>query len=307
MQAQTLPNQLKVLLKRLSPTNEKFDEIHEEIRNFESGDFGELYVKSALETHFEKNITILTKLNIGQHEADLIALTDYACYLFEVKNMKGHIQITNSPRQMVRTLPNGQKQIFTSPISQLERLHFTLKEIFAKAGIDILIYPAVVFAFNNAEIQSESQQYPILVGKEVINFVQTYHVSGKTNGARANNIARLLQKGTKNITYRSLCDKYRIPIDQVLTGVICPNCAHLPMSRIQYLWLCEKCGHKSRSAHLNALRDYYILISNKITNQECVQFLHLRNRFESYRILKSVSEKWEGTTNNRIYTIKYLN
>ncbi|MFF5993876.1 hypothetical protein AAGS61_03825 [Lysinibacillus sp. KU-BSD001] len=76
------------------------------------------------------------------------------------------------------------------------------------------------------------------------------------------------------------------------------------MVRTKRTWKCIRCGVTDRVAHVQAIKEYYALFSNVMTNRECVAFLHLRNRQEATRILKSIGLEREGVKRNSIYKLQ---
>ncbi|WP_431029098.1 nuclease-related domain-containing protein [Lysinibacillus sp. LZ02] len=292
---------LHTLLKRLSSNCNQYPHIQNELKNVESGDYGEQYVTELLQTQFQHQVTVLSNIFIGSSQIDCIVLTPYFCVVLEVKNIKGHIAIRKAPRQMIREIDEN-KDVFQSPEVQLERSEIELNRLFAKHKIELPIFSAVLFPFHTSIIQNESKQYPVLMGKEVLNYI---HLLPSTkmfiNPAE---VASILQKQSDPWHRFPLCDYYNINPSFLQTGVECRKCGTIPMLRTRRTWKCMRCGVTGRVAHVQAIREYYVLFSNVMTNRECVAFLHLRNRQEATRILKSIGLEREGVKRNSIYKLQ---
>ena len=290
------------LCKRIRTDSPIFDILAEELQKFDSGNHGELYIRELLEQEFGETLIHFTNYKLFGRELDLVAISDKACFLFEVKNIKGKIQLTHFPQQLICTQENGKVDIFQSPISQLAMNHHALQQFFSDHRLSVPIYSAIVFAFHNAHIQTETKEYPILIGREIIHFVRNRHSPSNPVNVQ---IVNLFEKNATHQAYFPKLAKFNVDLNHLHTGVFCPKCDHLPMQRLPSTWHCPNCQHTSRNAHLAALNDYYDLISNKITNAEGCHYLHLRNRHEAKRLLSAACVAQSGSTRNHSYTIKY--
>ncbi len=77
------------------------------------------------------------------------------------------------------------------------------------------------------------------------------------------------------------------------------------MSRKSYRWwYCVKCHHQSAEAHLQALHDYKLLISNKISNREAREFLQVGSAAVIKYLLQKENFHHVGKSNTRKYIIK---
>lgn len=99
--------------------------------------------------------------------------------------------------------------------------------------------------------------------------------------------------------------KKRQTKDELLKGVFCKNCNHLPIMRVHGTWFCPKCLNKDKYAHLKALNDYFLLIGLMITNRELRDFLIIDSPTTAARILQSMKLSYTGTNKQRIYNLFY--
>ena len=197
----------------------------------------------------------------------------------------------------------GKKDIFQSPEVQLERLEIELRKLFQQHQIQLPIFSAIAFPFHTSIIQNESKQYPILIGKEVLNYIQLLprsHVY--TNPSE---VEVILQKQSNPSQRFPLCKYYKVDPRFIQTGVECSTCGTMPMIRINRTWKCTNCDATDRTAHVQALKDYYMLLDKYITTQQAMHFLHLRNRYEAIRILKSVSAQRIGQSKSSKYELAF--
>ena len=162
--------ELSTLLKRLSHNYEQYPQMQDKLKNVEVGDYGEKYVANLLQNTFKHQLIVLSDMAIGSSQADCLVITPYFCAVLEVKNVKGNITFTKQPKQMLREI-EGKIDIFQSPEVQLERLEIELSRLFQQHHIQLPIFSAIAFPFHTSIIENESKQYPILIGKEVLNYM----------------------------------------------------------------------------------------------------------------------------------------
>lgn len=290
--------ELATLLHRLPPHDEKYVQLQQLLKNIESGDFAEQYVKTMLE-QTDPQAIILTDLYLSNTQIDCLYITSTFCLVLEVKNIKGKVRITSTPRQMLR-----EDTIFQSPEAQLDRIQLYLSAFLQKHSISCPLYYAISFPYHNAEISYESKKYPLLIGKDLLYYIaQLQHQQQTIPHQR---IAQLIQeKSKKEYRPQPLCERYKIHHQLIKTGVSCPSCQHIPMQRLNRTWSCPACGVNDNKAHEQALKQYALLFGNRITNRECIQFLHLRNRQEATRILQNCCASRHGNIRNSYYTLHY--
>lgn len=114
---------------------------------------------------------------------------------------------------------------------------------------------------------------------------------------------QLLLRHHKPYSPFPLCHYYKIDLKYIKPGVICPNCQFEQMRRKQYKWICPQCHHQDAKVHKEALRDYSLLVSNQITNQQAQEFLCLPNRLQIKRILQTSCFRKNGVTSQTVYQI----
>lgn len=279
-------SELSTLLKRLSHNYEQYPQMQDKLKNVEVGDYGEKYVANLLQNTFKHQLIVLSDMAIGSSQADCLVITPYFCAVLEVKNVKGNITFTKQPKQMLREI-EGKIDIFQSPEVQLERLEIELSRLFQQNHIQLPIFSAIAFPFHTSIIENESKQYPILIGKEVLNYMHL--LPRQRVFADPFQVQEVIQKQSNPWQRFPLCEYYKVDPRYIKTGVECEVCGTIPMIRINRTWKCASCGATNQTAHVQALKDYYMLFNKYITTQQAMHFLHLRNRYEAIRILKSVS------------------
>ena len=137
--------------------------------------------------------------------------------------------------------------------------------------ISIPIYGAVVFPFNNVNIHREDGRLPILMAKELPIFLHQ-HLEKNKETATMTAIKNLILSHLRNRTPFPLCQYYQIDVSALRRGVYCENCGAFEMKKLKIGWHCHMCQHRCRDAHIQALKDYYMLVGETVTNRECRDF-----------------------------------
>lgn len=154
------------------------------------------------------------------------------------------------------------------------------------------IYGAIVFPFNNATIYLEGDGLPILKGKELPLYF--HKLSGGKYKQSVNEITRIILIHIRDRKPFPLRDYYKIEHADLHKGIHCENCGQFGMQKQKKGWYCNECQHISPHAHVQALRDYYMLIGDTITNRDCRYFLHIDSPDVAKRILQKnvCGPKW---------------
>lgn len=296
---------LRILARRLLPSHSLYAKILRELQQAEAGDHGEQFIIQQLDKlsrSFEMkvlhNVAIQKPVPM---QLDIVIIMPSEVLIIESKNIRGHIQLKMKPRQMIRVLDNGDQSIFNHPEIQLEEYVYSLSEFFRRHQEKVKINGVVIFPFNNASIDYEDGQFPILVLRELSNYLRQRSLDKPL--INSHKITQLLLQHHQPYTPFPLCHYYKIDTKFIKPGVICPNCQFDQMQRTQFKWLCPQCNHQDAKAHREALKDYSLLIGNQITNQQAREFLCLPNRHHVKRILQSTCVRKNGATSQTVYQI----
>lgn len=100
-----------------------------------------------------------------------------------------------------------------------------------------------------------------------------------------------------------ILDHYHLSAKDIPTGVQCCDCNSLPMYYKNGIWICRNCKCRSKTAHIQAIHDYFLLIKPSITNAELRYFLHIESPTSANRILLKLGLAFSGANKNRIYFI----
>lgn len=294
---------LQALIMRLSSTHPMFEKFQQELKIKEVGDFGERYIMKELQ-HFSQNhdyhvlhnVILPTALSM---QIDILVITPKGLILLEIKNIKGHVQFKKDPRQLVRTNEKGDTTVFTHPEVQLEQYMQAMKQFLEAHQILMPIYGAIVFPFNNATIHRDGEGLPILMAKELPLYF--HKLTGEKYKQSVNDVARIILSHVREREPFPLCEYYNIEVDALQKGIYCDNCGQYGMQKLKKGWHCQTCQHVNPHAHTRALRDYYMLVSDRITNRDFRYFMHIDSPYVAKRILQKSCEKRSGSGKNTQY------
>lgn len=271
-----------------------------------AGEFGENHLLTILlenklpeNTFILHNVTLQSTINV---QIDILLISPSWCLILEVKNLTGELTFTTKPPQLICE-KDEQRFAYRSPESQIKQYMFGLKAFLENHHFQVPIFGAIALPFSNAIIKTPPQNTPLIIGREIINYIWSLPKKEMINPKQ---LGKLIIKQSKGNVWNKfpLTKYYEINPSSITPGVECPNCGTIPMKRISRTWLCESCQKRDMQAHQQALKEYYMLINNHISPREAVQFLRLRNRYEAQRILKANSIRSTGATTALRYELK---
>ncbi|WP_249869238.1 nuclease-related domain-containing protein [Oceanobacillus saliphilus] len=285
---------------RLRRNFPRLQEIQYESAKYLKGYKGELKVDYYLSLLADKH-TILQDVCLpigGQSvQIDNLILSPQAIYLIEVKNYSGKIIFDTVLNQFIRD--DGKIQTgFNHPITQVEIQQIKLQNWLQERGLpSIPIYHFIA-------ISDPATILEVVGDKEAIAKVV---VRGESTPMKLMNHEKSLSSNTpvqhQKIGYTILreCREFDIDImtkhsikgSDLLPGVQCPACGWLGMERTHSNWQCNKCHHKSPTAHKKTLEDYLLLVNPWITNSECMRFLNFKSKNIATRLMKNAGLKYD--------------
>lgn len=294
---------------RLHPTHPQYQNLQQELKNNEAGDFGEQYVMKELQQiallnncYIFHNVILPSVLPM---QIDILLIVPNAIILLEIKNIRGTVHFKSDPRQLIRTSESGEVNVFTHPEIQLEQYIQGMKHFLDTQHISIPIYGAVVFPFNNVNISREDGRLPILMAKELPIFLHKQLEKSKETKTMEE-IKNIILSYLRNRTPFPLCQYYQIDVSALRRGVHCENCGQFGMEKLKIGWHCQICQHRCRDAHIQALKDYYMLVGETITNRECRDFLMIESEHIAKRLLQKLQLPRSGSNKYSRYKLSGL-
>jgi hypothetical protein len=312
-----LITKLEALLRRLPDNHPKRSKVEDKLASFSSGLKGERSLKYFYRYLPKDDIVFVYNTRILHldyyFQLDTLIITSKFILLLEIKNYAGHLYFDDKYGQLVRTL-NGKVDIFEDPILQVKRQSYHLSQIINKFKIPpIPIETLVVMTNPTAQIEcspsyKEALQKVIkspLLQMKFENFCSKYK-EAQFSQKQIKKTVRILNK--LNDPYNpEVLMHYEINKNELITGVLCENCSlKVPLKRYKANWVCPHCKLIFKNAHIQALKDYALLISPANTNKECKKYLNLTSDYKTKYLLHSLNLKKTGFKKGTVYHLDSL-
>ncbi|MGS2778497.1 nuclease-related domain-containing protein [Robertmurraya sp. GLU-23] len=309
----TVPLKLQAvqcLEKRILSTHHQYPQILADLAKRKAGYYGErslcYYFHQLPPTSY-----LFHNLRLEQHESifemDVLILFPTFALIIETKNIIGEIHFDSQFGQLIRTW-NDKKEAFPDPIAQARRHQSLMGDwLFQQLGYSMPVEYLIVVSNSSTIISTDPGKAYLF--KQVIHAnklplrlteLQSKYKTEMMETSQLKKLSRKLLKDHKEAEYDVL-KKFQIQADELVKGVQCPSCQLFRMQRKKGRWTCMNCGHSDRLAHLEALHDYWLLISPTITNAKCRDFLQIDSPFVASRLLKSLHLSESGTLKGKKY------
>ncbi|MFC4410701.1 nuclease-related domain-containing protein [Chungangia koreensis] len=301
---------LGALEKRLGIEDENYSYIRRKRLSAQAGVGGEeILDRVFLNNKFNHEYRIIHDLHLSANsnfQIDTVFFTPSYVVVLEMKNFAGRVRFEENPRQMIRTMPNGQQDAYDCPGVQLEKNSMLLKEWLFDRGFDLPIYGAVVFARSSTQFEN-TPPFKVLFPSELPVYLRKIHNPGRElDSGTFQMLAHELANSHVVFNPFPICKTFRIPESSVMTGVECKHCAKLGMVKLKKGWSCLPCGFVDRNAHQQAIVDWFMLFGGKLTNKECRRFLQIEKAQTATRILESSGLISKGERKGRVYSMDLL-
>lgn len=238
----------------------------------------------------------------GKFQMDAIFLTPYFLVILESKNISGKLFFKQNPALLERETPNGKIDVFESPEIQLSRNIYMLQEWLGEQSFTIPIYGVIVLSNTKVRVIEPPKKHSAILPQTIPVYLRNlprdnvYFDSDK------------MQKFSEKIKVDQqiyipfpMCARWGIKPEDMRSGIHCENCNFYGMVKRKSGWTCPSCGHFDKFAHEKAIRDWFMLIGDTITNKQCRTFLHIQSSEIAHRLLQSMNLSQSGTSRNRKY------
>lgn len=293
----------------MNPNDEKVTALRNAYASRLAGINGEKRVDHVFNTYsFSMKHKIFNGISLTSSthfQIDTLFITQAYAVIFEVKNIAGTLKVKTNPPQLVQTLDNGETKGFVSPVAQIQSHTELLQDWFHSRNISLPIYTAVVLAFPKKDVDLQDNTTLFLYPTSIPSFIRKLPTTPQLLDPKS--FSRLitdLKKSDRTYIPQPICETYFIAKNEISTGVSCPKCNILGMEKFKGGWRCLACSHKSTDAHVQAIRDWFLLFGGKMTNAECRNFLNINQRQTATRILQGMSLQTEGANRNRTYSMQ---
>jgi hypothetical protein len=310
----SLPPRIKKLdaLSRRLPVNHPlYPEVETELNNRMAGYKGEMSLDFYLSMLEESKYYIFHGLRLLYQkyyfQIDNFLLCSGFGLILETKNMGGELRFEKKFYQMFQTKKDiSERKI--NPVLQAKLQAIKLKRWLREHGCkEVPIY--YLFVSSNpktviiSEPGNEEMNYYICNSEFLLEKINRIANNNKTeilNGKEIRKMNRLL---LKNHTPEdpNILEYFNLPPKEIPSGVQCPKCNYFPMNYHYGTWCCPHCHEKSKTAHIQAVDDYFLLIKPTITNMEFRQFLHIHSIHIAQKLLAAMNLPYTGKFRDRVY------
>lgn len=302
--------QTKALLNRLKPIEHpKRALIEQDFKKRKAGYNGEKTVDFHLSFLSDKKYMIFNDIRLPiaptYFQIDSVLVTPFYTLPIEIKNISGTLTIDPEFNQLTKQF-NGNETGYPDPITQATRQKLFMQKWFHNNKLPCPPIEFLVVFSNPSTILKMSPGH-----KRVSPYDKMIH---------AQNIVREISKLNKQYTreiidlkkikrlflnqhqanYSSILTAYQLTESDIMKGVQCEKCSRI-MIRKTGIWCCPHCYHLSKTAHLQAIEDYFLLIKPTITNRELRVFLQIPSARTAKFILQSLNLKKTGSTKGTVY------
>ncbi|TYS68856.1 NERD domain-containing protein [Sutcliffiella horikoshii] len=301
-------------MRRVPKSHPKYPILEQEHGKLSYGHKGEEALDYFLTFLPNDNYLILNSLRLEDpkrryFQMDSLLLAPTHCIILDSKYMSGKLEFDESANQLLRHLPGSDDiEKLGDPISQISRQRHQLSLWLEKNGFPpIPIVSLIVLTHNNAALTKTTPS----ITKKV-----TFHTNlpNRLKEIDQNIFRGNFMLSTKDLHKLSrtlikkhtpdqflLLNHYNISANELITGVICTVCLSAPMIRKRGVWGCQMCSAYSKTAHLEAITDYKLLIGETINNRELRSYLNLPSASVTSKYLVSMGLNFEGSFKNRRY------
>ena len=236
-------------------------------------------------------------------QIDSLFITPEAIIITEIKNRAGKIIIKANPLQFLQVSKEGIPTVFRSPIVEIERKRQLLERWLTKRNIQIPIKGVLVFAHNNELVMEGEPPIPVLTSYEAPVYFRSLEIKNRIFDKRMiEKIAIAFVQGDKIYNPPLLSIRYKFSKQDVIPGVLCPDCIGASvMHWCKMHWTCQRCGATSRTEHQKALTEYFLLVSENITNQAFCEFTGVPDRHTAKRLLAQSPVHKRGKRAGSVY------
>jgi hypothetical protein len=276
---------LEALLRRLPKNHPKLPILQGDYNKRMAGYWGEKRLDEFLDgiPHFPFYILRDLSLNVRGvlFQIDTLLLSPFFAIILESKNIAGNLLFDTSFSQLIRTSDN-KEEAFEDPILQSQNQRRNLINWFKDQKIPLIPIETLVVMSNSSAVVKSTSGNDILSKKvipikKVLARIEQLTDLYKKELFSDKEVKKIAKQLIKNHQPKQIdvLEKYKISLDEIISGVQCPNCSVIPMKYKRGKWLCTSCGNESKDAHLKAVEDYLLLVKNLITNKAFRDFLQL--------------------------------
>jgi ribosomal protein L37AE/L43A len=299
----------EALLERILKNHLKIPLIEQDYKGWRAGYKGELQTDYRLSFLPEKGFHIFRDLRLADEswhfQIDTLILTLRYILLIETKNFSGALFFDKDSEQIIQT-KDDQEKSYDNPINQVRMQAWHLKRWLRQHKFHVPpIYHLVAISNSSTIIKTNDSSLNKLVVKGDVLLSRVLQIDEFNSNTvftdkELKKLSKLLiKKHTPH--HPDILKPYSLTQDDLQKGIQCPSCSSYGMRREKWIWSCPVCEHKSKTAHHNTVKDFFLLINPTIKNQTCREFCTGVSTKTVSDLLTSMNLPSTGTKKGRIY------
>jgi len=310
-----LPYQMKLeqLFVRTPRNHKQYKLIENQLLRERAGFFGESQIiyplKKWKSPHYSVH-QIRLPLHTNFFQIDTFILTPRYGIIIEAKNYAGEVTFSNDFNQVIQRKEEAE-QVYTDPVIQVQEQKYQLELWLQQHNYsDIPILPLVVMTNPRSLLKTSDRDY---YKKRIISLprlssrlreIDEHFKREVISMGEALTLGKLMLKENKPYN-PDILNRMKVERDELISGIVCYECGSLSVRRINRSWECVQCGIRDRKAHINALKDYYLLCGDKLTNHDFRRFTGLESEHAAKNLLSRAGLRHSGKTTARVYHLDY--
>jgi hypothetical protein len=309
----TIPLEILIydaVVRRLPDRHPRKSEFESRLIRRRSGFKGEKELDYYLSQFPDEDFTIIQSIRLPHldthFQIDTLLLSPYFIVNMEAKNHAGEIEFNTEFDQMIQRF-DGSVKVYSSPVLQAKIQTSHLQNLLSKNHIPVSPLEFFVTISNPQTLilnPSRSQEVAYRVCRTAripykISDLKSKYKKVNWSKKDIKRVTKLLLKNHEPLIPD--VSGMNIPFKDLVLGIQCPKCSSFGMERTQGTWFCKSCGHTSKDAHISAIKDYFLLYGNTLTNKQLRLFLQVKSDDLVTHILKSLNLISTGITRNRLY------
>lgn len=239
----------------------------------------------------------------GFFQIDILLLHPKCILILEVKNWYGTV-IFGENDQVIRINDQNEHEGFPSSITQAKLQRYRLTKWLEKKGYNNMpIFYLIVISFPSTIVKGCPKEV-IHSNQLIFEWKKLMHnlPHSQTNQQKLKILSRKLKNSHTSFDGNVL-EKYNVHVSELVKGVFCKQCDTPTMLKTKVKWICQTCKTESKTAHLEGIRDYKLLISDTASNRALRDFLGIDSIHIMKRILKTGKFECFGGGRKREYRL----
>lgn len=252
------------------------------------------------------------RLKLGKYyfQIDFLLLCSSFGLVLEVKNRIGEYNFQKDFGQTILKV-NGAEERIKNPVAQARIQARKLKIWLQKHNCpDVPIYYLFVNSNERATFKIEPGNEQIIRtlchAESLLEKISTIDNESNVKKLDAKDLKKIkrLLLSSHTPDNPDLLQHFELSPNEIPTGVHCPDCRFLPMKYRRGKWCCPNCNLISKTAHVQAIRDCFLIYGPSVSSSVLRKFLHIDSPRSMIRLIHSMDLTYSGTFRNRVYLLK---